>query len=73
MKIDTITHPLNSLDLTFSNFFLFRNLQTHFNGKSFANTDDVINEVRSYFDSKNADFFKTYKVVYHWQQCFIKH
>ena len=69
MKIDTILYVLYNTSIEFPRpyffrFFLFRNLQTHFNGKSFANTDDVINEVRSYFDSKNADFLKTYKVVY---------
>ena len=57
-KIDVLSHPPYSLDLSPSDYHLFRFLQHHLAGNNFKTRDDVLYSLNSYFVSKPAEFWQ---------------
>ncbi|GFO13197.1 histone-lysine N-methyltransferase SETMAR [Plakobranchus ocellatus] len=49
---------LPSPDLAPSDFHLFRPLKRHLGGMAFETEDDLISELRNWFDNLDVDFFR---------------
>lgn len=67
-------HPPYSPDIAPSDFYLFRILQNHLSDLKFKSHEETINEVISFFQSKNQDFWKTgiNKLVNRWEEVILK-
>lgn len=67
-------HPPYSPDIAPSDFYLFRNLQNHLSGVRFKSCEEAKNEVISFFQSKNRDFFKNgiNNLVNRWEEVILK-
>ena len=52
-------HPLYSPDLAPSDYYLFRSLQNHLNGKTSDSNEDVKNELIQFFASTNQTFYES--------------
>ncbi|GFO17463.1 histone-lysine N-methyltransferase SETMAR [Plakobranchus ocellatus] len=50
--------PAHSPDLAPSNFHLFGPLKRHLGGMAFEIRDDLISELRNWFDNLDVDFFR---------------
>ena len=63
-------HPPYSPDLAPSDYFLFRSLQNHLNGKTFHSNESVKNELIQFFAPKNQTFCESgiMKLTERWQK-----
>ncbi|GFO39389.1 histone-lysine N-methyltransferase SETMAR [Plakobranchus ocellatus] len=55
---EILPHPAHSLDLAPSDFHLFGPLKRHLGGMAFETEDDLISELRNWFDNLDVDFFR---------------
>lgn len=55
---EILTHPPYSPDIAPSDYYLFRSLQNHLNGKKMESFDAVKKCVDDFFDSKPAEFYE---------------
>ncbi|GFO41133.1 beta,beta-carotene 15,15'-monooxygenase [Plakobranchus ocellatus] len=55
---EILPHPAHSLDLAASDFHLFGPLKRHLGGMAFETEDDLISELRNWFDNLDVDFFR---------------
>jgi histone-lysine N-methyltransferase SETMAR len=64
-----LDHPPYSLDLTPSDYHLFRSLQNYLNNKKFERFEEVNDAILAYFESKPRRFYKagTEKLVTRWE------
>ncbi|GFN81107.1 histone-lysine N-methyltransferase SETMAR [Plakobranchus ocellatus] len=53
---ETLPHPAHSPDLAPSDFHLFGPLKRHLGGMAFETEDDLISELRNWFDNLDVDF-----------------
>ncbi|GFO41645.1 coiled-coil domain-containing protein 132 [Plakobranchus ocellatus] len=53
-------HPAHSPDLAPSDFLLFGPLKRHLGGMAFETEDDLISELRNWFDNLEVDFFRPF-------------
>lgn len=62
-------HPSHSPDLSPSDYDLFRSMQHFLSGKSYLNEEEVKEELKKYFASKNLEFYKKgiYELVNRWE------
>ena len=67
---EVMPHPPYSSDLAPSNYYLFRSLQNHLNGKTFESNEAVKNELIQFITSKNQNFYGSgiMKLTEKWQQ-----
>ncbi|GFO50000.1 histone-lysine N-methyltransferase SETMAR [Plakobranchus ocellatus] len=56
---EILPHPAHSPDLTPSDFHLFGPLKRHLGGMAFETEDDLISELRNWFDNLDVDFFRS--------------
>ncbi|GFO22636.1 protein dd3-3-like [Plakobranchus ocellatus] len=57
---EILPHPAHSPDLAPSDFHLFGPLKRHLGGMAFETEDDLISELRNWFDNLDVDFFRVY-------------
>ncbi|GFO04359.1 histone-lysine N-methyltransferase SETMAR [Plakobranchus ocellatus] len=64
-------HP----DLAPSDFHLFGPLKRHLGGMAFETEDDLISELRNWFDNLDVDFFRVgiNSLLLRWQKCIDLH
>ncbi|GFO37851.1 histone-lysine N-methyltransferase SETMAR [Plakobranchus ocellatus] len=55
---EILPHPAHSPDLAPSDFHLFGPLKRHLGGMAFETEDDLISELRKWFDNLDVDFFR---------------
>ncbi|GFN78504.1 histone-lysine N-methyltransferase SETMAR [Plakobranchus ocellatus] len=55
---EILPHPAHSPDLAPSDFHLFGPLMRHLGGMAFETEDDLISELRNWFDNLDIDFFR---------------
>ncbi|GFO13472.1 histone-lysine N-methyltransferase SETMAR [Plakobranchus ocellatus] len=55
---EILPHPAHSPDLAPSDFHLFGPLKRHLRSMSFETEDDLISELRNWFDNLDVDFFR---------------
>ena len=55
---EVMPHPPYSPDLALPDYYLFRSLQNHLNGKTFDSNEVVKNELIQFFASKNQTFYE---------------
>ncbi|GFO20707.1 transcription initiation factor tfiid subunit 4 [Plakobranchus ocellatus] len=55
---EILPHPAQSPDLAPSDFHLFGPLKRHLGGMAFETEDDLISELRNWFDNLDVDFFR---------------
>ncbi|GFN76747.1 histone-lysine N-methyltransferase SETMAR [Plakobranchus ocellatus] len=55
---EILPHPAHSPDLAPSDFHLFGPLKRHLGGMAFETEDDLISELRNWFDNLDVDFFR---------------
>ncbi|GFO36750.1 histone-lysine N-methyltransferase SETMAR [Plakobranchus ocellatus] len=55
---EILPHPAHSSDLAPSDFHLFGPLKRHLGGMAFETEDDLIGELRNWFDNLDVDFFR---------------
>ncbi|GFO49999.1 histone-lysine N-methyltransferase SETMAR [Plakobranchus ocellatus] len=55
---EILPHPAHSPDLSPSDFHLFGPLKRHLGGMAFETEDDLISELRNWFDNLDVDFFR---------------
>ncbi|GFO45811.1 histone-lysine N-methyltransferase SETMAR [Plakobranchus ocellatus] len=55
---EILPHPAHSPDLAPSDFHLFGPLKCHLGGMAFEAEDDLISELRNWFDNLDVDFFR---------------
>ena len=61
---EILLHPPHSLDLAPSDYHLFGPLRCHLGGKKFEEDDDLIEEVKKWFKSLDANFFRRVYIHY---------
>ncbi|GFO01287.1 histone-lysine N-methyltransferase SETMAR [Plakobranchus ocellatus] len=62
---EILPHPAHSPDLAPSDFHLFGPLKRHLGGMAFEIEDDLISELRNWFDNLDVDFFRVVWSVLH--------
>ncbi|GFN78669.1 histone-lysine N-methyltransferase SETMAR [Plakobranchus ocellatus] len=64
-----------SPDLAPSDFHLFGPLKRHLGGMAFETEDDLISELRNWFDNLDVDFFRVgiNSLLSRWQKCIDLH
>ncbi|GFO24732.1 histone-lysine N-methyltransferase SETMAR [Plakobranchus ocellatus] len=60
---EILPHPAHSPDLAPSDFHLFGPLKRHLGGMAFETEDDLISELRNWFDNLDVDFFRSSKWI----------
>ncbi|GFO44209.1 histone-lysine N-methyltransferase SETMAR [Plakobranchus ocellatus] len=62
-------------DLTPSDFHFFGPLKRHLGGMAFETEDDLISELRNWFDNLDVDFFRVgiNSLLSRWQNCIDLH
>ncbi|GFO26734.1 transposase [Plakobranchus ocellatus] len=72
---EILPHPAHSPDLAHSDFHLFGPLKRHLGGMAFETEDDLISELRNWFDNLDVDFFRVgiNSLLSRWQKCFDLH
>ncbi|GFO24803.1 histone-lysine N-methyltransferase SETMAR [Plakobranchus ocellatus] len=55
---EILPHPAHSPDLALSDFNLFGPKKRHLGGMAFETEDDLISELRNWFDNLDVDFFR---------------
>ncbi|GFO41729.1 histone-lysine N-methyltransferase SETMAR [Plakobranchus ocellatus] len=65
----------HSPDLAPSDFHLFGPLKRHLGGMAFETEDDLISELRNWFDNLDVDFFRVgiNSLLSRWQKCIDLH
>ncbi|GFO43565.1 histone-lysine N-methyltransferase SETMAR [Plakobranchus ocellatus] len=58
---EILPHPAHNPDLAPSDFHLFGPLKRHLGGMAFETEDDLISELRDWFDNLDVDFFRAWK------------
>ncbi|GFO15713.1 histone-lysine N-methyltransferase SETMAR [Plakobranchus ocellatus] len=68
---EILPHPAHSPDLAPSDFHLFGPLKRHLGGMAFETEDDLISELRNWFDNLDVDFFRVgiNSLLSRWQKC----
>ena len=66
-----LLHPLHSLVLVPSDFYLFRPMKDRLHGQHFPSNSALITAVKQWVTSARADFYKCsmQALVHHYQQC----
>ncbi|GFO04360.1 histone-lysine N-methyltransferase SETMAR [Plakobranchus ocellatus] len=74
-KFEILPHPAHSPDLAPSDFHLFGPLKRHLGGMAFETEDDLISELRNWFDNLDVDFFRVgiNSLLLRWQKCIDLH
>ncbi|GFN73833.1 histone-lysine N-methyltransferase SETMAR [Plakobranchus ocellatus] len=72
---EILPHPAHSPDLAPSEFHLFGPLKRQLGGIAFETEDDVISELRNWFDNLDVDFFRVgiNSLLSRWQKCIDLH
>ncbi|GFN98353.1 neuronal acetylcholine receptor subunit alpha-10 [Plakobranchus ocellatus] len=72
---EILPHPAHSSDLAPSDFHLFGPLKRHLGGMAFETEDDLISELRNWFDNLDVDFFRVgiNLLLWRWQKCIDLH
>ncbi|GFO42756.1 histidine ammonia-lyase [Plakobranchus ocellatus] len=72
---EILPHPAHSPDLAPSDFHLFGLLKRHLGGMAFETEDDLISELRNWFDNLDVDFFRVgiNSLLSRWQKCIDLH
>ncbi|GFO05595.1 histone-lysine N-methyltransferase SETMAR [Plakobranchus ocellatus] len=72
---EILPHPAHSPDLAPSDFHLFGPLKRHLGGMAFETEDDLISELRNWFDNLDVDFFRVgiNSLLSRWQKCIDLH
>ncbi|GFO19831.1 transposase [Plakobranchus ocellatus] len=72
---EILLHPAHSPDLAPSDFHLFGPLKRHLGGMAFETEDDLISELRNWFDNLDVDFFRVgiNSLPSRWQKCIDLH
>ncbi|GFN85517.1 transposase [Plakobranchus ocellatus] len=72
---EILPHPAHSPDLAPSDFHLFGPLKRHLGGMAFETEDDLISELRNWFDNLDVDFFRVgiNSLLSCWQKCIDLH
>ncbi|GFO44206.1 histone-lysine N-methyltransferase SETMAR [Plakobranchus ocellatus] len=72
---EILPHPAHSPDLAPSDFHLFGSLKRHLGGMAFETEDDLISELRNWFDNLDVDFFQVgiNSLLSRWQKCIDLH
>ncbi|GFN96034.1 transposase [Plakobranchus ocellatus] len=72
---EILPHPAHSPDLAPSGFHLFGPLKCHLGGMAFETEDDLISELRNWFDNLDVDFFRVgiNSLLSRWQKCIDLH
>ncbi|GFO39048.1 histone-lysine N-methyltransferase SETMAR [Plakobranchus ocellatus] len=72
---EILPHPVHSPDLAPSDFHLFGPLKRHLGGMAFETEDDLISELRNWFDNLDVDFFRVgiNSLLSRWQKCIDLH
>ncbi|GFO49959.1 transposase [Plakobranchus ocellatus] len=70
-----LPHPAHSSDLAPSDFHLFEPLKRHLGGMAFETEDDLISELRNWFNNLDVDFFRVgiNSLLSRWQKCIDLH
>ncbi|GFO05016.1 transposase [Plakobranchus ocellatus] len=55
---EILSHPAHSPDLAPSDFQFFGPLKRHLGGMAFETEDNLISELRNWFDNLDVDFFR---------------
>ncbi|GFN86242.1 transposase [Plakobranchus ocellatus] len=59
---EILPHPAHSPNLAPSDFHLFGPLKRHLGGMAFETEDDLISELRNWFDNLDVDFFRVVSI-----------
>ncbi|GFO06889.1 transposase [Plakobranchus ocellatus] len=72
---EILPHPAHSPDLAPSDFHLFGPLKSHLGGMAFETEDDLISELRNWFDNLDVDFLRVgnNSLLPRWQKCIDLH
>ncbi|GFO08680.1 histone-lysine N-methyltransferase SETMAR [Plakobranchus ocellatus] len=72
---EILPHPAHSPDLAPSDFHLFGLLKRHLGRMAFKTEDDLISELRNWFDNLDVDFFRVgiNSLLSRWQKCIDLH
>ncbi|GFO05042.1 histone-lysine N-methyltransferase SETMAR [Plakobranchus ocellatus] len=72
---EILPHPAHSPDLAPSDFHLFGPLKRHLGGMAFETEDDLISELRNWFNNLDVDFFRVgiNSLLSRWQKCIDLH
>ncbi|GFN80599.1 histone-lysine N-methyltransferase SETMAR [Plakobranchus ocellatus] len=72
---EILPHPAHSPDLAPSDFHLFGPWKRHLGGMAFDTEDDLISELRNWFDNLDVDFFRVgiNSLLSRWQKCIDLH
>ncbi|GFO28413.1 histone-lysine N-methyltransferase SETMAR [Plakobranchus ocellatus] len=72
---EILPHPAHSPNLAPSDFHLFGPLKRHLGGMAFETEDDLISELRNWFDNLDVDFFRVgiNSLLSRWQKCIHLH
>ncbi|GFO24582.1 histone-lysine N-methyltransferase SETMAR [Plakobranchus ocellatus] len=72
---EILRHPAHSPDLAPSDFHLFGPLKHHLGGMASETEDDLISELRNWFDNLDVDFFRVgiNSLLSCWQKCIDLH
>ncbi|GFN80755.1 transposase [Plakobranchus ocellatus] len=72
---EILPHPAHSPNLAPSDFHLFGPLKRHLGGMAFETEDDLISELRNWFDNLDVDFFRVgiNSLLSRWQKCIDLH
>ncbi|GFO32281.1 histone-lysine N-methyltransferase SETMAR [Plakobranchus ocellatus] len=72
---ENFPHPAHSTDLAPSDVHLFGPLKRHLGGMAFETEDDLISELRNWFDNLDVDFFRVgiNSLLSRWQKCIDLH
>lgn len=71
LKYEVLPHPPYSPDLSPSDYYMFKHMDTFLANKMFGNQGDVQNAILQFFESRNTDFYKEgiYAILSRWQKC----
>ncbi|GFN79339.1 histone-lysine N-methyltransferase SETMAR [Plakobranchus ocellatus] len=72
---EILPHPAHSPNLAPSDFHLFGPLKRHLGGMAFETEDDLISELRNWFDNLDVDVFRVgiNSLLSRWQKCIDLH
>ena len=57
LEYELVPHPLYSLDLASSDYFLFTNLKKQLGGKRFSSNDEINEQTNAYFKDLEKSYF----------------
>ena len=69
---EQLNYPAYSPDLAPSDYYLFRNLKKHLNGKRFGSDREVKSAVMDHFASLSKDYLQGLEMLEHrWEKCIV--